>query len=153
MILDRIENARYYYGLSPRMEKALKYLETADLAALPEGRTEIEGGNIYASVSTKRTQPYSAARFEAHKKYIDIQYPIEGKEDILCWFTQMAGGIIEERPGEDVYFYESIGRPVTIGNGRLAVFFPTDLHAPGLTHFDKAENENRCKKIVLKVRV
>jgi YhcH/YjgK/YiaL family protein len=153
MIFDRIENLKYYYGISPRIEKALKYLETADLARLPEGKIEIEGDDIYASVTVKRTQPYSAARFEAHKKYIDIQYAIEGKEDILCWFTQMAKGLIEESPEKDVYFYDSIGRPITIGGGRFAIHFPTDIHAPGLTHMDKPENESDCKKIVVKVRV
>jgi YhcH/YjgK/YiaL family protein len=153
MIFDRIENLKYYYGLSSRIEKALKYLESADLDKLPEGKIEIDGDDIYATVTTKRTQPYAAANHEAHKKYIDIQYAIEGKEDILCWFTQMAGGIREEYPEKDVYFYKSMGRPITIGNGRLAIFFPTDIHAPGLTHLDKPENEGDCKKIVIKVKV
>jgi YhcH/YjgK/YiaL family protein len=153
MIFDRIENLKYYYGVSPRMERALKYLETADLAKLPEGKIEIEGDDIYASVTTKRTQPYSAAKYEAHKKYIDIQYAIDGKEDILCWFTQMAGGMIEEYPEKDLYFYASTGRPITIGSGRFVILFPTDIHAPGLTHMDKPENEGDCKKIVVKVKV
>jgi YhcH/YjgK/YiaL family protein len=152
MIFDRIENLKYYYGLSPRLKKALEYLEKTDLAGLGEGKIEIDGDDVYASVTTKRTQPYSAAKFEAHKKYIDIQYAIEGKEDILCWFTQMTNSIIEEHPDKDVYFYKSMGRPITIGGGRLAVLFPTDIHAPGLTHMDKPENENDCKKIVLKVK-
>jgi YhcH/YjgK/YiaL family protein len=153
MIFDRIENVKYYYGLSPRIEKALKYLETTDLTKLPEGKIAIDGDEVYATVTKKRTQPHSTAKFEAHKKYIDIQYPIEGKEDILCWFTQMAKDIIEEHPEKDVYFYESMGRPITIGGGRIAILFPTDIHAPGLTHMDKPENENDCKKIIVKVKV
>jgi YhcH/YjgK/YiaL family protein len=153
MIFDRIENLNYYYGVSPRIERALKYLETADLANLPEGKIEIEGDDIYASVTTKRTQPYGAAKYEAHKKYIDIQYAIEGQEDILCWFTQMAGEMIEAYPEKDVYFYNSKGLPVTIGSGRFVILFPTDIHAPGLTHIDDPENEGDCKKIVVKIKV
>jgi YhcH/YjgK/YiaL family protein len=153
MIFDRIENLSYYYGISPRLKKALEYLEKTDLTGLPEGKIEIDGDDIYASVTKKRTQPYGAAKFEAHKKYIDIQYAIEGKEDILCWFTQMAKGVIEEYPEKDVYFYDSTGRPITIGNDRVTILFPTDIHAPGLTHMDNPENENDCKKIVVKVKV
>jgi YhcH/YjgK/YiaL family protein len=153
MIFDRIENVKYYYGLGPRIEKALKYLETTDLTKLPEGKIEIDGDDIYATIKKVRTKPYSMAKLEAHKKYIDIQYSFEGKEDILCWFTQMAKGIIEEQPENDVYFYESKGRPVTVGSGRLVILFPTDLHAPDLTHLDKPENETECKKIVVKVKV
>jgi YhcH/YjgK/YiaL family protein len=152
MIFDRIENLKYYYGLSPLIEKALKYLETTDLTKLPEGKIEIDGDAIYAVISTNRTQPYNAAKYETHKKYIDIQYAIEGKEDILCWFVQMKSTMIEECPEKDVYFYNSTGRPVTIGNGCLVILFPTDIHAPGLTHLDKLEHENYCRKIVIKVK-
>jgi YhcH/YjgK/YiaL family protein len=153
MIFDRIENLSRYYGLSPRLKKALEYLEKTDLTKLPEGRSEIDGDDIYASVTIKRTQPYIEARHEAHKKYIDIQYAIEGKEDILCGFSQTAGSLIEENPENDVYFYNSTGRPVTIGDGCMVILFPTDIHAPGLTHLNKPENEGTCKKIVVKVRV
>jgi YhcH/YjgK/YiaL family protein len=153
MIFDRIENLSYYYRLSPRIRKALKYLEKTDLTKLPEGKVEIDGDDIYAMVSTKQTQLYMEARFEAHKKYIDIQYAIEGKEDILCGFTQTSGSLIEEDPEKDVYFYMSSGRPVTIGDGCMVILFPTDTHAPGLTHHDKRENAGVCKKIVVKVKV
>jgi beta-galactosidase beta subunit len=61
--------------------------------------------------------------------------------------------LIEEDPEMDVYCYNSIGRPVTIGDGCLVILFPTDTHAPGLTHLDKPENAGVCKKIVVKVRV
>jgi YhcH/YjgK/YiaL family protein len=153
MIFDRIENVKNYYGLSPRLRKGLEYLEKTDLAGLPDGRVEIDGDEVYATVKTGRTKPYRDAKFEAHKKYIDIQYAIDGKEDILCWFTKMAGNLIEEHPERDVYFYESKGRPITIGGGRFAVLFPTDIHAPGLAHLDKPEYESDCKKIVVKVKV
>jgi YhcH/YjgK/YiaL family protein len=153
MIFDRIENLKHYYGLSPRLKRALEYLEKTELAKLPDGKIEIDGDDVYASVTTKRPQPYSAAKFEAHKKYIDIQYAIEGKEDILCGFIQAVRGITEERPEQDVYFYEASGQPVTIGEGHLVILFPSDIHAPGLIPMDKKENEKDCKKIVLKVKV
>jgi YhcH/YjgK/YiaL family protein len=154
MIFDRIENLNYYYRLGPRLKKALKYLEKTDLTKLPEGKIEIEGDDVYAMVSTKRTQPYMEARYEVHKKYIDVQYAIEGKEDILCGFSRTAGNLIEENPEKDVYFYNnSTGRPISIGEGCLLILFPTDIHAPGLTYLDKPENAGICKKIVVKVRV
>ena len=153
MIYDTLENAGYYYGISPLMKKALEYLTTTDLASLPEGKIEIDGDNVFANVSKGKTKPHSEAKMEAHRKYIDIQYNINAKEDVLCWFLKMAKGVLEEHPERDLWFYESKGRPITIGTSRFVILFPTDTHAPGLTHRDLAEYESEYKKIIVKVKV
>ena len=153
MIYETCDNVGYYFGISPLLKKGLEYLVNTDLASLPVGKIEIDGDNVYAIVSTGISKPYSEAKMEAHRKYIDIQFNISGKEDVLYWFLKMNKGLLEEYPEKDLYFYNATGRPITIGTGRFAIFFPTDLHAPGLTHWDVAENKTEYKKIVIKVKI
>ncbi len=82
MIIVKINEAEELYDLDERMETALKYIENTDLNALENGRYEIDGDNIYAIVQDYQTKSQSEGKWEAHKKYIDIQCVIKGKEKI-----------------------------------------------------------------------
>ena len=47
MIYDKRAELARYFGLSPNLDAAIRFLQTTDLTALPMGRTEIPGGDIY----------------------------------------------------------------------------------------------------------
>ena len=56
---------------------------------------------------------------------------------------------IEAHPERDIYFYEGETAKILIGNGRLAILFPQDAHAPCI-----AAGESRpVRKVVVKVAV
>ena len=80
MIKDNIKNANLYYNFSTFVEAGLKYLENTDFSALETGKYEISGQDVYALVQDYSSKPKSEGKFEAHKKYIDIQYIIKGEE-------------------------------------------------------------------------
>jgi YhcH/YjgK/YiaL family protein len=151
MIYDKIENAGYYYGISPRVEKALRFLQENDLASLKEGKTPIDGDDVVVNVWMNTTKPYSTAKLETHQEFLDLHYLVDGKEDIFCGFVQDTGGALEEKPEIDCRFYEGFSRPLPIGNHRFLLLFPTDTHAPGLNHQDKESQTN--KKILIKIKV
>jgi YhcH/YjgK/YiaL family protein len=151
MVYDKIENAGYYYGISPRVEKALRFLRENDLASLKEGKTPIDGDDVVVNVWMNTTKPYSTAKLETHQEFLDLHYLVDGKEDIFCGFVQDAGKVIEEKPELDCRFYEGFSRPLPIGNRRFLLLFPTDTHAPGLNHQDKESQTN--KKILIKIKV
>ena len=46
MIYDKRAELARYFGLSPNLDAAIRFLQTTDLSALPMGRTEIPGGDI-----------------------------------------------------------------------------------------------------------
>ena len=50
------------------------------MSKLEVKRYDIDGDNLYATVSEYITKNEEDAKFEAHQKYIDIQYVISGKE-------------------------------------------------------------------------
>jgi len=65
-----------------RWAQAFRFLATTDLAALPKGRHELDGTNLYASVDEYLSREPEDCRLEAHRKYADIQYVISGQEQI-----------------------------------------------------------------------
>jgi YhcH/YjgK/YiaL family protein len=151
MVYDKIENARYYYGISPRVEKALRFLQENDPALLKEGKTPIDGDDVVVNVWMNTTKPYHTAKLETHQEFLDLHYLVDGKEDIFCGFVQDAGKVLEEKPELDCRFYEGFSRPLPIGNRRFLLLFPADTHAPGLNHQDKESQTN--KKILIKIKV
>ena len=82
MILDQAKNLDFYksLGVEGRYAKAIEWLKANDLAALENGKYEIDGKNVYANVMTYTTLPWEEAKYEAHENYTDIQYVIDGTE-------------------------------------------------------------------------
>ena len=73
---------------SPAMKRALSYLRETDFSKLKDGRYEIDGDRIYATVQRYDTKPAWECRPESHRRYTDVQYVAEGQEFIgWCAFT------------------------------------------------------------------
>jgi YhcH/YjgK/YiaL family protein len=150
MVYDKIENATSYYGISPGVEKALRFLQETDLNALKEGKTPLDGDDVVVNCWKSTTQPYSTAKLETHDRFLDLHYLVDGKEDVFCGFVQDTSKLLEKKPDIDCTFYEGFSRPLPIGAHRFLLFFPTDTHAPGLNHGDKESQIN--KKILIKIK-
>ena len=57
MIVDKLENAPFYYGLNEKIEKALKYLKVADLINIENGKYEIDKDDIFVILQDYMTKP------------------------------------------------------------------------------------------------
>ena len=73
MIIDHIKNASLYYGVHERVAAGLRWLQSQDLAKLAPGRYELDGSNLFVAVSEYETKTKDKIKWEAHKKYFDIQ--------------------------------------------------------------------------------
>ena len=82
MILDKINNANLYKGISENLDKALYVLQTQDFAAKEDGKYVVDGDNVFYMVQRYTTKPLDQGKLEAHKKYIDIQMLVKGSEII-----------------------------------------------------------------------
>src|SRR5574340_275000 len=80
MIIDHLKNAALYYGMSEKFAAAFNYLKNSDLSNINPGKYEIDGSNIYALVQRYMTKPRENGFWEAHRRYIDIQYVVKGVE-------------------------------------------------------------------------
>ncbi|MFO7621111.1 MAG: YhcH/YjgK/YiaL family protein [Bacteroidales bacterium] len=149
--VDRKALAVSYFRNMERWNSAISFLKENDLSALELKRYDIDGDNLYVAVSEYLTKNPEEANFEAHRRYIDIQYVVSGKELIGITPISMKNEIIEPFDAErDIEFFT-----VTSENNlrtspeRFFIFFPEDAHRPGL----KDGENSMVKKIVVKVRV
>lgn len=152
MIIDTLRNASRYYKVHPLFEKAFDYIirNEADLVTMEPGRYEIDGDNLKAIISNKpgMTAEESGAKFECHNQHIDIQYCIDGYEQ-LGWkprekCVNPKGDYNAEK---DVQFYsDAPDMYFHLAGGQFAVFFPEDVHAPMIGTGD-------IKKLVIKVKI
>ena len=153
MIVAKLEDLSAQAPASKNLTAALRYLETARSQNLADGRYEVDGETVYALAQSYTTLPADdSAKYEAHRRYIDIQYIVEGCEAMGYAPLDKMTVTKEYNPDKDVVNGAcplAQSTLVKVFAGEAAVFFPSDAHAPKL-----AVNEPAAvKKIVLKVKI
>jgi biofilm protein TabA len=151
MIVDRIENAKLYNSLSPRIAKALQMLAAGDILKKSLGRHEVDGDKLYFLVQKYTTKPRANGIMESHKRYIDIQFVGAGEESIF--FANTAGLKVTTPYNEkdDAALYEQPADliDVRMSKGMFCILFPEDGHGPCRV----ASKECEVQKIVFKVAI
>ena len=150
MILDRLENADRYAELHPRFAEAFAWLRANKDKGLPAGKVEIDGKALYVSVDHKDGRGHDGAKMETHKRYIDIQFAVEGTDEI-GWTTlgRCRQPKADYDEAKDVTFFADPAETwVRVEPGAMAIFFPEDAHAPL-----GAETSAKLKKLIVKVAI
>ena len=149
MIVDVLENKELYYGIHKNMKPAFEFIEKAVKENLEVGRYELDGKNLFALVQEYDSK--TDAKWEYHRKYIDIQFIVSGIEVMdFCDITKATPNT-EYNAEKDVMFYTDCPKAGTcaVEAGEYAIFFPHDVHKPGMCFGNPAP----VKKIVVKVKV
>lgn len=150
MVLSNLNNRAGLEKLHPLMPKLFEFLEQNDMASLPVGIYEIVGRDLF--INNQAPEDLFTAEnapIEVHRKYIDVQVVLQGKET-MGWKPMEE---VEEWRGEydeekDVRFSdERCEHYVTLKAGELVVFFPNDGHAPLI-----GASEEPLRKFIAKVR-
>ena len=96
-----------------------------------DGRHEL-GNGVYVNIESYTTQARSERKFEAHKKYIDIQYMIEGEELITVCNTEFLKISDLYDSDKDIEFYtnELKGEDYSITPGEFIILKPGEAHMP-----------------------
>ncbi len=132
MILDRIENAKQYFALHQHLAKAFEYLASHDVAALADGRYEIDGSRVYLLMAHSPGRGRQGARLEAHRRYIDVQIPLNAPEEMGWKETSLCRSVSKPYdPAADIEFFSDAPVSwITVEPGCFVLFFPHDAHAP-----------------------
>ncbi|HRC88524.1 MAG TPA: YhcH/YjgK/YiaL family protein, partial [Bacteroidales bacterium] len=130
MITDTIKNRNLYAAISPRIKAALDYLADTDFSGVEPGRYEIDGQNLYVMVQQYDTIPKEQAKWECHRNYIDIQFIVEGVEQIGFSNVENMKILVEYDPVKDIEILTGDGDYVTLDRGSFGIFFPQDAHQP-----------------------
>ncbi len=148
-VIDNVKNAHLYYGMGAGLEKALKFIQKTDFSVLEPGKYEIDGSDIYALVQKYETKPLSEGEWEAHRNYTDIQYMVEGIEQMgYAWAGSLK--VLKEYDSEkDFLLLDGSGSMIVFNSGTFAIFEPEDAHMPSIT----ADTRMAVLKVVVKVKV
>lgn len=150
MILTTLAAADAYAALVPGIAGGLAWLRSFD-PSTPDGRHDIDGGRVFALVSSYDTGPATEKRFESHRAYLDVQYVASGTERILHAPTD---SLVVETPydaSNDIMFYAEpkASSSLLLRTGDIAIFHPADGHKPGCM----AGGRDAVRKVVVKVRL
>lgn len=152
MIFDKINNCEDYYDDYPDMKLIKEFVEKFNKDDMADGTYEIDGRRVFAMIQSYKTKAQTPEMmFEAHKKYIDVQYIVQGIERIK-WASLDKVDLVKEEysKGNDIAFYEGDAQfDFTLTKGTFLFLTPNDAHLPGLC----AEKEVNVRKIVFKIQV
>jgi len=146
MIIDRISNASIYYRVHANFKRAFDYINRIDTVTIPSGRYEIDGVDMYALVQEYNTKLKEQGSWEAHRRYIDLQYVVQGVEGIgYANIHHLQQG--EYEAGKDFLPLQGEGNLVTVHSGSFVLLFPEDAHMPGMA----VGTSTPVKKVVIKI--
>lgn len=148
MIVDSLKNCEKYISSHEGFDKAFAFLKKAAEENLPVGRYEIDGDRVFAFIQEYTSKTESS--FEGHRNYIDIQCILEGTEVMKVADLSKMEISCEYSPEKDIAFYVDFEKAsvAVIEKDEYGIFFPWDIHKPGLC-FDTPAN---VKKVVVKVK-
>ncbi len=148
MICGKIGDEGIYAGCAARLRAAFDFMRTCG-PSTPNGRHELDGDNLYAVVSDSPLRPWGEGLPEAHRRYVDVQFPLVGEETIGVAPLRADAADLPFDDARDIAFYEQKTSPLTLAPGEFAVFFPHDAHLPCRT----CTGAKSVKKVVVKVRI
>ena len=152
MITDLIQNANQYACLGERFQKAFAYLQAMDLMALAPGKYEIDGEDVFVMIQEYETRDLSAGKWEAHKKYADIQYVLAGQEQMGYAEIGQMSDCDDQTPAKDMLVYKTdngAGSFIRHTAGRFSIFFPQDAHMPNIADGAKTQNKKAVVKVLM----
>ena len=135
MIIDTLDNLKYYVGVNPLFADVVKFLEENDLAALEPGKHEIKGKDLFVNIINQKGKTPDEAVMETHINMIDIQIPLD-EEETYGYLPLADLPKAEYNAEKDITKYPDVpgSSYVTCRPGMMAVFFPQDGHAPCISY-------------------
>jgi YhcH/YjgK/YiaL family protein len=143
---------RFYkeYHAQPELWQAVFKFLCKDMATLEAGKYPLFGDKAFAMVSEYQTKKLIDSKWEAHRKYIDLQYVIEGEEKMgLLPLEKAAAPQGYDDTKDLIFFGNNEGEYFQANQKVFFLFFPSDVHRPGI----QIEGTVPVKKLVIKIAV
>lgn len=148
MIYTKKKNLHRYLGLSPELDTAIRYIQTADLRSLAKGRNEIDGDRVFVNRFDYQTMPQEQAIWEGHIRYADIHVLLSGNEKIGVTHVDLLTETVR-KPDEDYVGFEGdvlSWCPMTADD--ILIVFPEDIHMVKVMDGGSVLVEKACFKVL-----
>lgn len=137
-------------NMEKKLERALEIIEDLDWETVECGRYDVDD-ELYYMVQEYETKYPEQARYEAHEKYVDIQYIVKGIERMEFAETEKLEVTESYNPEKDVKFLKEpkVIDASIVEAGEYRIFYPEDAHRPGLC----VDKPAKVKKILAKILI
>ena len=147
MIHAKLQDARNYLGIHPRLDRALSLLTPEFLAGVGTVQRNLEEDRLYVTRFDYETVAEAEAFFEAHRRYLDIHVMVRGCERVDI---SHPAGLEEFTHSGDFWGYHGQAeQSLLLKPGDFLVVFPGDAHRLKIAVGEKAP----VSKVVFKVLV
>ena len=147
--VNAVEFYKQYHANKAVWDKVFLFIKEQNLDTLSVGKHPIDGENAYASITESPSKDLEKTSWESHRKYIDLQYVIKGKEQIGVAAVSSATVTKPYNEAKDGAAYTAEGTYYTAEPGTFYLFFPQDAHRPTI----KVPGYDIVKKLVIKIKV
>lgn len=130
-----------------KLKIAIDYIKNTDFSKLKDGKISITD-SIWANLQTYITK--TDALFEAHRKYIDVQYIIEGIEYIgVSEYTDCVEEIKYNDENDIEFLRTNNNQNIEMLKGDFLILYPTDAHKPSVS----INEPTKVRKLVVKIPI
>lgn len=149
MIIDKLDKWKCY-SFGPAWNQAIEFLASLSPDS-EEKKYELQGKDIFAEVMRYETRSKDISVFETHRKYVDVQAVLSGREkiEIISRDELIVDTAYDESKDAELYKRISGQTQIELSPGTFALFFPHDAHMPCLMAGNTAES---VKKVVVKIK-
>lgn len=128
MIFDHIQYRRFYEN-NAALEQVLTFMKGISSANFPNKTTRLNGERCYVNPVCLETKPEKECRFEAHRRYADVHYIVEGCEKIIVHPLDTLTATHNYNTIDDIGFYQGDGGSICLlYPGDFLVCYPHDAH-------------------------
>lgn len=150
MIIGKLKEIEKYKGISKNLDLAIESIEKREYLKGNLGRNEILNEEVFFVCDKVSTREEKNCLFETHKKYIDIQIPIDSEEnygvDLSVDEMELKEAYNEEK---DYSFYlGEIKNKIKLTPLDFILFLPGEPHIPLLM----TDRKKEIKKVIYKIK-
>ena len=132
MVIDTLRHAETYMRLGKGIETVLRFFQTYqdDGVDLP-AKSILDGENIFVNGVNYTSEAKPQGQLEAHRKYIDVMYVVEGEERFYYKpFAQVSRITMPYCAEKECALVEidADAAQVRFSTGQFLIFFPQDAH-------------------------
>lgn len=150
MIFANLSTEHYAVGMPEKVKNVLAYVKDHDFSNVSDA-FDIASEGVSGRVLNMDLKPVAESFPETHIDFIDVQVWLSGEEGIGYTAKDPRHSIHHAEPDHDIYFWNAPEGEqfLTAHAGDIMVFFPDDLHRPGIL----TPNSKFARKVVVKVPV
>ena len=135
------------------LKDAIAIIKTTDFGKLDDGLFEVYNRDFYYLISTYKTsKSIDEKPAEAHRRYIDLQYIIYGEEKV-GYGNYNSNKVLEEEYNrdKDIELFKKVENEsfFILKKDMYIIFFPEDIHRPGLSNIEI----RGVRKVIFKILI